>query len=71
LTIYCNQDVSSEILEKGDWVVHSDEEMVKVGITAGCNTIYLGKKTKSVRPSLFAPTVEDALSFISAYEKIT
>jgi hypothetical protein len=71
LTIYCNQDVSSEILEKSDWVVHKDKEMVRVGIDAGCNTIYLGKKTNSIRPSLFAPTVEDALSFISAYEKIT
>jgi hypothetical protein len=71
MNVYCNQQVSEEILQEGDWVVHSDKEIVAVGIGAGCNTIYIGDEIDSIRPSLFAPSVEDALRFISAHEKVT
>ena len=70
MTIYCNVTVSQETLATGDWVVSSNNEEIKRGTEAGCNTIYLGEKTCAVSPSLFAPTVEDAMLFIKAYEEV-
>ena len=70
MKIFCNESVSQETLTKDDWVVSSVKEEIAVGNEAGCNTIYLGDEADAVRPSLFAPTVEDALRFIKAYQHI-
>jgi len=70
VTIYCNEIVSQETLVKEDWIVSSVKEEVEKGIEEGCHTIFLGEKTDALCPSLFAPTVEDAMRFIKAFERI-
>lgn len=58
------------VLLQEDWVVSSTFRYVKVGISSGCNTIYVGEETNDITPTLFAPTENDALRFIAAYEQI-
>jgi hypothetical protein len=70
VTIFCNEIVSQETLTKGDWIVSSEKEEIKKGIEAGCHTIFLSDKTDLICPSLFAPTIEDAMRFIKAFERI-
>ncbi len=69
MTIFCDEKVAQETLAKGDWIVRSAMDEIKKGIEAGCHTIFLGDKTDSICPSLFAPTIEDAMRFINAFER--
>ncbi|MDP6692731.1 MAG: hypothetical protein QF444_00260 [Phycisphaerales bacterium] len=66
MKIYCNEKVPQKILKQDDWVVSDEKENIATGIEAGCNTIYIGNETDSIRPSLFAPSVEYAMQFILA-----
>ncbi|MBC8202999.1 MAG: hypothetical protein H8E91_04140 [Planctomycetes bacterium] len=68
--IYCNETVLKTDLCQDDWVVSNETEKIETGIEAGCNTIYIGDETDSIRPTLFAPTVELALLFIQANEEV-
>jgi hypothetical protein len=70
MIIYCNENVSVKTLEKDDWVVNSESQQVAIGIAAGCHTILVGNETDIIAPSLFAPTVEDAMRFILAFSAI-
>jgi hypothetical protein len=67
--IYCNESVLKAMLHQHDWVVSDEIEKIETGIEAGCNTIYIGEETDSIRPTLFAPSVELALLFIQANEE--
>ncbi len=58
------------MLHQHDWVVSDEIEKIETGIEAGCNTIYIGEETDSIRPTLFAPSVELALLFIQANEEV-
>ena len=58
------------MLHQNDWVVSDEIEKIETGIEAGCNTIYIGEETDSIRPTLFAPSVELALLFIQANEEV-
>ena len=59
------------MLKKEDWVVSNNMEDIALGIEAGCQTIYIGEQTDTFCPMVFAPTVEDAMCFISAYKEVT
>jgi hypothetical protein len=51
--------------------VSNECEQIAIGIASGCNTVLIGKETDIVSPSLFAPTVEDAMRFIHAFSEVT
>jgi hypothetical protein len=70
MKIYCNETVSKTTLHQGDWVVSEEIDSIEMGIEAGCNTIYIGDEIQSIRPTLFAPSVELALLFIQANEEV-
>ena len=70
MKIYCNESVLKAMLHQHDWVVSAEIEKIETGIEAGCNTIYIGEETDSIRPTLFAPSVELALLFIQANEEV-
>jgi len=70
MRIYCNEKVSKESLLQKDWIVSDEIEQVAMGVEAGCNTIYIGDETDSIRPTLFVTSVELALLFIQANEEV-
>jgi hypothetical protein len=70
MIIYWNENVSVKTLAKDDWVVNSEPEQVAIGIAAGCNTLLVGNATDIIAPSLFAPTIEDAMRFILAFTAV-
>ncbi len=70
MNIYCNEEVTLQLLRQDDWVVSDELAQIAVGIEVGCNTIYVGNATDSIRPTLFAPSVEHALQFIQANAEI-
>ena len=70
MTVYCNEDVSQDTLQIADWVVSESLEAIVIGIESGCNTIFLGKETSVIQPTLFAPSKEEALRFIQANERV-
>lgn len=70
MKIYCCENVSQKTLHQDDWVVSDEAEKIETGIAAGCNTIYIGDETDSIRPTLFVTSVELALLFIQANEEV-
>jgi len=57
----------NSVLAQDSWIVSTKLEEIRLGIEAGCQTIYTHPSTEEVRPSLFAPSVEDAVQFIVAH----
>ena len=70
MKIYCNETVSKAAINQDDWIVSDEIETIETGIKAGCNTIYIGDEIQSIRPTLFAPSMELALLFIQANEEV-
>jgi hypothetical protein len=70
MTVFCNKIPAEGVLLQEDWVVSSTLRAVVIGIEAGCNTVYVGEEMSDVTPTLFAPTEDDALRFIKAYEQV-
>lgn len=70
MTVYCDGNVLQEKLCQTDWVVSEDATVISLAIQSGCNTIFLGEKTMSIHPTLFAPSKEEALRFIKAHNQV-
>lgn len=70
MKIYCNEKVAQQLLNQDDWIVSNDEENIAAGNKVGCHTIYIGNKTDTIHPTLFAPSIEYAMQFIQANSEI-
>jgi hypothetical protein len=58
------------MLNQEDWIVSNDKDHIATGNKVGCHTIFIGNKTNSISPTLFAPTAEYAMQFIQANSEI-
>jgi hypothetical protein len=70
MKIYCNEKVTPQMLNQEDWIVSNDKDHIATGNKVGCHTIFIGNKTNSISPTLFAPTAEYAMQFIQANSEI-
>ena len=70
MKIYCNEKVTPQMLNQEDWIVSNDKDHIATGNKVGCHTIFVGNKTNSISPTLFAPTAEYAMQFIQANSEI-
>jgi|TARA_B100000809_G_C14838917_1_gene423942 hypothetical protein len=70
MKIYCNEKVTPQMLNQDDWIVSNDKDHIATGNKVGCHTIFIGNKTNSISPTLFAPTAEYAMQFIQANSEI-